>query len=247
MLVSTTDTRGVITYCNDAFIEASGLSREALIGQPHNVVRHPDMPAEVYRDMWATLKKREPWVGVLKNRFSKGRHCWVQTGVTPIIEGQYVVAYRAVHTAASRDQVRAAEALYATLLAEQRAGRQAHHLQARAIVRKDMVGRLARFVHPTMKTQTYLLRCRRCSVPGPSVFSGSTSADSTLRVRLLGATHRRWPPWLASPDRGLKKTCSPYQMSRLVQSLINGVGSTRNHGTSSVWGRRSCPRPPPGR
>jgi aerotaxis receptor len=157
LLVSTTDTRGVITYCNDAFIEASGLSREALIGQPHNVVRHPEMPAEVYRDMWATLKKREPWVGVLKNRFSHGRHCWVQTGVTPIVEGQHVVAYRAVHTAASRDQIRAAEALYATLLAEQRAGRQAHHLQGGTIVRKDMAGRLARFVHPTMKTQTYLL------------------------------------------------------------------------------------------
>ncbi|WP_321945182.1 methyl-accepting chemotaxis protein [Paraburkholderia sp. J10-1] len=157
LLVSTTDTRGVITYCNDAFIEASGFSREALVGQPHSVVRHPDMPAEVYRDMWATLKKREPWIGVLKNRFSHARHCWVQIGVTPIVEGQHVVAYRAVHTAASRDQVRAAEALYATLLAEQRASRPVHHLQAGAIVRKDMAGRLSRFVHPTMKTQTYLL------------------------------------------------------------------------------------------
>jgi len=87
-------------------------------------------------------------VGVLKNRLRDGRHCWVQTSMTPILEGEHVVAYRAVHTTAQRDRVRAAEALYAMLLPEQRPGRQAHHLQAGAIVRKDMVGRLSRFVRP---------------------------------------------------------------------------------------------------
>ncbi len=159
MLVSTTDTRGVITSCNDAFAEASGFSREELLGQQHSIVRHPDMPREVYRDMWATLKKGESWIGVLKNQVRSGHHCWVQAGITPVFEGVDIVAYRAVQTAASREQVRAAETVYGTLLNEQNTGRHAHHLQSGVIVRTDMAGRLGRLVHPTMKTQTYLLTC----------------------------------------------------------------------------------------
>ncbi|TKC89211.1 PAS domain S-box protein [Trinickia terrae] len=157
MLVSTTDTTGLITYCNDVFIETSGFSRDELLGQPHSVIRHPDMPAEAYRDMWATLKKQQPWIGVLKNRVKDGRHFWVQVGVMPIVEGKEVVAYRAVQTQASREQIQTAEAIYAKLRDEQTRGRQAHRLDSGAIVRTDLAGRLDRFLHPTMKRQTYLL------------------------------------------------------------------------------------------
>ncbi len=75
-LMSTTDLNSHITYANDAFIEASGFSPEEIDGQPHNLVRHPDMPPEAFADMWATLKQGEPWTALVKNRRKNGDHYW---------------------------------------------------------------------------------------------------------------------------------------------------------------------------
>lgn len=75
-LVSTTDLQGRITYCNPAFIEVSGFQKEDLIGQPHNLIRHPDMPSEAFRDMWATIGAGHPWVAAVKNRRKDGDHYW---------------------------------------------------------------------------------------------------------------------------------------------------------------------------
>ena len=85
-LVSSTNLKSRITYCNPAFVAVSGYAREELIGQPHNLIRHPDMPAEAFRDMWATLEAGEPWTGVVKNRRKSGDHYWVRANVTPVIE-----------------------------------------------------------------------------------------------------------------------------------------------------------------
>ena len=74
MLVSKTDLAGIIRYANDAFVSISGFEREELIGHSHNIVRHPDMPPEVFADMWATLKSGEPWRGTVKNRRRDGAH-----------------------------------------------------------------------------------------------------------------------------------------------------------------------------
>jgi aerotaxis receptor len=115
MLVSSTDTKGHITHCNRAFIEASGFDADELIGQPHNLVRHPDMPPEAYRDMWRTIGNGLPWSGVVKNRRKNGDHYWVQANVTPIMEGGKPVGYMSVRTKPTRDQVAQAEALYARL------------------------------------------------------------------------------------------------------------------------------------
>ena len=71
-LMSTTDPNSYITYANASFIEASGFTAEEIIKQPHNVVRHPDMPPQVFADMWATLKQGEPWTGLVKNRRKNG-------------------------------------------------------------------------------------------------------------------------------------------------------------------------------
>ena len=76
-IVSVTDTQGRITYCNPAFVDASGFSKDELLGQPHNLVRHPDMPEEAFRDMWATLQSGRPWTAVVKNRRKNGDHYWV--------------------------------------------------------------------------------------------------------------------------------------------------------------------------
>ena len=71
-LVSVTDLKGRITYCNSSFIEASGFPGAELMGQPHNIVRHPDMPEEAFRDLWATIESGRPWTGLVKNRRKNG-------------------------------------------------------------------------------------------------------------------------------------------------------------------------------
>ncbi|WP_313109378.1 PAS domain-containing protein, partial [Stutzerimonas nitrititolerans] len=81
-LVSTTDLKGRITYCNDIFAEVSGFDRAELIRAPHNLIRHPDVPSAVFEHMWATLKQGKPWMGVVKNRRKDGDHYWVNAYVT---------------------------------------------------------------------------------------------------------------------------------------------------------------------
>ena len=111
-LVSKTDTKGRITYCNPAFIDISGYTREELLGQPHNIVRHPDMPPEAFADMWDTLKLGQPWTGLVKNRSKNGDFYWVLANVTPIMEEGRTVGYMSVRTKPGREQVAAAGALY---------------------------------------------------------------------------------------------------------------------------------------
>ena len=126
-LVSTTDLRSHITDCNPAFIEASGYSREALLGQPHNLVRHPDLPAEAFRDLWATLKAGEPWTALVKNRRKNGDPYWVWVNVTPVLEAGQVTEYMSVRTVASRDEAAQAEPLYAQMREQAAAGAQRRH------------------------------------------------------------------------------------------------------------------------
>ena len=86
-IVSKTDPRGVITYVNEAFCRISGYKEEELLGKPHNLVRHPDMKASVFKEMWNTLKKRkEPWIGEVKNKKKDGSAYWVQTIINPILD-----------------------------------------------------------------------------------------------------------------------------------------------------------------
>ena len=114
-LISTTDTKGVITYCNDAFVEISGFSRDELVRAPHNLVRHPDVPSAVFEHMWSTLKKGMPWMGIVKNRCKSGDHYWVNAYVTPVFENERVVGYESVRVKPTAEQIRRAEALYQRL------------------------------------------------------------------------------------------------------------------------------------
>ena len=110
-IISHTDAGGRITFVNDDFIEASGYGHDELIGQPHNLLRHPDMPTEAFRDLWSTLKHGRPWSGLVKNRCKNGDHYWVRASVTPKPEGGYM----SVRVAPARDEIVAAEALYKRL------------------------------------------------------------------------------------------------------------------------------------
>ncbi|MGI4856156.1 MAG: methyl-accepting chemotaxis protein [Janthinobacterium lividum] len=114
-LVSVTDLQGVIRYCNPAFIKVSGFTREALIGQPHNLVRHPDMPALAYADLWATVRSGKPWTAIVKNRRLDGKHYWVRANVTPIVQKGATVGYLSVRIKPSAQEVATASAAYALL------------------------------------------------------------------------------------------------------------------------------------
>lgn len=87
-LISETDTRGVITYANQRFCEVSGYTVEELVGKPHNIVRHPDMPKSLFKEMWQTLKAGKVWQGEIKNRRKDGSHYWVLATVGPIRDAE---------------------------------------------------------------------------------------------------------------------------------------------------------------
>jgi aerotaxis receptor len=125
-LMSTTDTQSHVTYANAAFIEVSGFAREEIQGQPHNIVRHPDMPKEAFADMWATLKGGEPWTALVKNRRKNGDHYWVRANATPVVRGGRQVGYMSVRTKASREEVAAAEKLYREFRDGQAGSREFH-------------------------------------------------------------------------------------------------------------------------
>ncbi|HEY8036313.1 MAG TPA: methyl-accepting chemotaxis protein [Methylobacter sp.] len=112
ILVSRTDLMGRITYVNDAFVETSGFTRDELMGAEHNIVRHPDMPAEAYEDLWKTLKQVRPWQGLVKNRCKNGDHYWVEANAMPLFKDGKVYEYLSVRHPPKRDRIPAAELLY---------------------------------------------------------------------------------------------------------------------------------------
>jgi len=111
-LVSMTDTRGIITYANDEFVRLSGYTRDELMGQPHNLVRHPDMPPAAFADLWTTVKGGKPWQGFVKNRSKDGAFYWVDANVTPVVEQGQTVGYVSIRSRPSRSQVQEAERIY---------------------------------------------------------------------------------------------------------------------------------------
>ncbi len=123
MIVSKTDLKGRITYINKDFIEISGFTEAELLDQPHNIIRHPDMPPEAFKDLWQTLQAGRPWVGMVKNRCKNGDHYWVQANAAPIFEGGHVTGYMSVRRKATRQQIEDAEKFYRELRDGQAGGR----------------------------------------------------------------------------------------------------------------------------
>jgi aerotaxis receptor len=111
-IYSRTDLKGVITEANEAFCNVSGYTREEMVGQPHNMVRHPDMPEAAFKDMWADLKTGRPWRGIVKNRRKDGGFYWVVANVSPVRENGQIVGYQSVRSRPSREEIEAATAAY---------------------------------------------------------------------------------------------------------------------------------------
>jgi len=112
-LLSTTDTASHITYANAAFVRTSGFAPDELMGQPHNMVRHPDMPVEAFADMWHSLKEGQSWTALVKNRRQDGDHYWVRANAAPMRRNGQLTGYLSVRTKPSRAEIDIATQLYA--------------------------------------------------------------------------------------------------------------------------------------
>jgi len=126
-LISKTDLKGLITYVNKDFVDVSGFSEAELIGQSHHIVRHPDMPAEAFADMWRDLQDGRPWSGLVKNRCKNGNFYWVQAHAAPLRENGLVVGYISLRRQAPAPQVKAAAAAYAAFREPRAGGRRICH------------------------------------------------------------------------------------------------------------------------
>lgn len=149
-IVSKTDLRGTITYINDDFLRVSGFTQVELIGSPHNLVRHLDMPPEAFADMWKALKANRPWTGLVKNRCKNGDFYWVVANATPFYENDQLAGYMSVRSKPSREQVNAADAAY-RLFREGQAG----HLKIQdgKVVKATLLDKFNPFKNITIKTR----------------------------------------------------------------------------------------------
>ena len=85
-IISKTDLKGIITYVNTPFCKLAGYKREELLGKPHNIIRHPDMPKAAFKDMWDTIERNEKWRGFVKNLRKDGKYYWVEAFIEPIFD-----------------------------------------------------------------------------------------------------------------------------------------------------------------
>lgn len=115
-IFSKTDANGIITYTNEVFCRVAGYAEAELLGQSHNIVRHPDMPCIAYAWCWDLLAKGHAWRGIVKNRCKNGDHYWVDATISPQLDGGgRISGYFAVRRKPSRAQIAEAEPLYAQL------------------------------------------------------------------------------------------------------------------------------------
>ena len=118
LIVSRTDPQGVITHANPAFVEMSGYTHEELIGQPHHILRHPDMPAAAFSDLWQTIGRGEAWHGYVKNLRKDGAHYWVYATVVANVRQGQVVGYTSVRRKPSPTRVAECQVLYRQMCAQ---------------------------------------------------------------------------------------------------------------------------------
>ena len=121
-ILSSTDLTGRITSINDVFIEYSGYGEDELLGQSHNIVRHPDMPRAIFWMLWAALKEGEAFSGYVQNLCKDGSHYWVFAHIQPVADAEGdITGYRSVRRRPSRSAVEKASTLYAEMRAAEMA------------------------------------------------------------------------------------------------------------------------------
>ena len=119
LIVSRTNKFGNLTHCNQSFVDMSGFNEDELIGRPHHILRHPDMPAAAFKDLWDTIKSGNKWKGYVKNLRKDGKYYWVYAVVVPNIRNGEVMGYASVRRKPSRTKINECINLYKTMLAEE--------------------------------------------------------------------------------------------------------------------------------
>lgn len=193
-LVSVTDLKGRITYCNRTFVEVSGYTTGELLGQPHNLVRHPDMPEEAFRDMWATIQSKLPWTGLVKNRRKNGDHYWVLANATPMLDGEQITGYLSVRTSPSAQAVEAAERLYTQMRKEKESGRLTTVLHRGQVQRSGMLGRISRLAQPGVATRLAWVQMLFGALLVSMAVSGTPLYLLVMAV-VLGGGLATWGTW----------------------------------------------------
>lgn len=123
-IVSKTDLKGKITYANDLFIKISGYSEEELIGTPHNILRHPDMPRAVFKLLWDKVQRGDEIFAYVKNRTKSGYFYWVHAYITPIIDTKTgsTIGYHSVRRAPNPKGIAVIEPLYRKMVDAEKNG-----------------------------------------------------------------------------------------------------------------------------
>ena len=195
LLVSSTNTKGELVHCNPAFVRVSGFTYDELIGQPHNLIRHPDMPPEAYKDMWRTIGRGDPWTGMVKNRRKDGDHYWVRANVTPIMEGGKPRAYMSVRTKPSAAEIAAAETLYDQMRRDAASGASRFDLDAGNVRHRGLRGWMQGVAQmaslPRMALMLGVL-VLLALVPDMCGLQGATAGVVRLVLLLLGAGWVLW-------------------------------------------------------
>lgn len=115
MIVSETDAKGIIIYANADFCKIAGYTKDELIGNPHNMVRHSDMPKAAFENLWETVKRGDVWNGIVKNRTKNGGYYWVNATVFPSKDVNGNIRYVSVRVKPTKEEIEKAENLYKTL------------------------------------------------------------------------------------------------------------------------------------
>jgi PAS domain S-box-containing protein len=116
MIVSETDSKGIVRYVNDVFCSFAEYSKDEILGKPHNIVRHPDMPKVAFSGLWDTIKRGQTWNGIVKNLSKHGNYYWVNATVFTSKDKEGNLKYISVRTKATDEEVKKAEDLYKTLI-----------------------------------------------------------------------------------------------------------------------------------
>jgi methyl-accepting chemotaxis protein/aerotaxis receptor len=153
LIVSRTDLKGKLSYFNEDFIAAAGFTSDELMGQPHNIVRHPDMPPEAFENLWDTLKAGKPWLGAVKNRRKNGDFYWVLATASPIRQNGQVTGYTSIRTKLPADQRKLAEQVYAAIREKKPHG---YRIDAGIIRRRSLLDRFSVFTR-TLKARLVTL------------------------------------------------------------------------------------------
>jgi len=120
VIISQTDTKGIITYANRAFCEVSGYKADELVGEAHSIIRHPDMPKAAFAKMWETIAGGQAWNGLVKNLRKDGQFYWVETEILPIVDEEgNITGYIAARKDASRKDITETEEVYKKMLETQ--------------------------------------------------------------------------------------------------------------------------------